>query len=111
MRRADLAMYEAKRRGRDQVVRYAREPAVAAAVPGPTGEPAGQSQWKPRTDLPRTATGREVATGNWPLAAAPPADGPPAHRVRTPAPVGARAAPVAIDVPPESPCPAPWERR
>lgn len=32
MRRADLAMYEAKRRGRDQIVRYAREPGDRVAV-------------------------------------------------------------------------------
>jgi len=35
MRRADLAMYEAKRRGRDQVVRFAREPKQDAG-PGAT---------------------------------------------------------------------------
>lgn len=37
MRRADLAMYEAKRRGRDQIVRYAREPGERVAVR--VGEP------------------------------------------------------------------------
>jgi diguanylate cyclase (GGDEF)-like protein len=36
MRRADLAMYEAKRRGRDQVVRFAREPKQEAAAPNGT---------------------------------------------------------------------------
>ncbi len=36
MRKADLAMYEAKRRGRDQIVRFARRPAQAA----PPGDPA-----------------------------------------------------------------------
>ena len=30
VRRADLAMYEAKRRGKDQIVRYARQPAAEA---------------------------------------------------------------------------------
>ena len=30
IRRADLAMYEAKRRGRDQIVHYARHPAAQA---------------------------------------------------------------------------------
>jgi diguanylate cyclase (GGDEF)-like protein len=33
MRRADLAMYEAKRRGRDQIVRFAREARVPMAPP------------------------------------------------------------------------------
>jgi diguanylate cyclase (GGDEF)-like protein len=39
MRRADLAMYEAKRRGRDQVVRFAREskPDAAPAATKPIG--------------------------------------------------------------------------
>ena len=33
MRRADLAMYEAKRRGRDRIVRYPRDPDERVAVP------------------------------------------------------------------------------
>ena len=48
MRRADLAMYEAKRRGRDQIVRFARDgssPATRAseATHGPQREPGSAS--------------------------------------------------------------------
>jgi diguanylate cyclase (GGDEF)-like protein len=38
MRRADLAMYEAKRRGRDQIVRFARDAKVPMAV-APVAQP------------------------------------------------------------------------
>jgi diguanylate cyclase (GGDEF)-like protein len=42
MRRADLAMYEAKRRGRDQVVRFARGgPAALPVQPGIVAPPSG----------------------------------------------------------------------
>lgn len=41
MRRADVAMYEAKRRGRDQIVRYAREAGV------PVGPGTGQQNASP----------------------------------------------------------------
>jgi diguanylate cyclase (GGDEF)-like protein len=46
MRRVDLAMYEAKRRGRDQIVRFAREAKVAMAtgLPGPPPGPAASAQ-------------------------------------------------------------------
>jgi diguanylate cyclase (GGDEF)-like protein len=60
IRRADLAMYEAKRRGRDQVVRYARQgpPKVALSVgdrspwPDDVGQrtPAGSEADEPMTD-------------------------------------------------------------
>ena len=40
LRRADLAMYEAKRRGRDQIVRFARD----GAPPAPVGPRAAQIQ-------------------------------------------------------------------
>jgi diguanylate cyclase (GGDEF)-like protein len=44
MRRADLAMYEAKRRGRDQIVRFAREARVPmGTAPGATAAVAGDA--------------------------------------------------------------------
>ncbi|HUR16619.1 MAG TPA: diguanylate cyclase [Candidatus Limnocylindrales bacterium] len=100
MRRADLAMYEAKRRGRDQVVRYAREHGVPVESEV-HGGPRGQAEWTHRTDLPPP---RRDGTPPQPT-------GSPGYPPRTTAPAGVRAAPSSIDVPPESPFPAPWERR
>ncbi len=110
MRRADLAMYEAKRRGRDQIVHYARTTAARPPQPAATGPP-------------------HVAVGPGPPIPGvmdPPAQAPP----QAPGPVQpqgqpeARAQPqppvadapfqqtttgVPFDIPPESPRPAPWE--
>lgn len=84
MRRADLAMYEAKRRGRDQVVRFARDaqgptsptvtvaaapaevmisqaPAVAVPPPPPLPAPAaspGRAPWDPPGRAPWEQSGR-----------------------------------------------------
>jgi diguanylate cyclase (GGDEF)-like protein len=83
MRRADLAMYEAKRRGRDQVVRYARETGARTEEPVP-GPPSGWgAQRRPADEsLPPPITPQE------------------GQRVAVP-----------MDIPPESPRPAPWELR
>jgi diguanylate cyclase (GGDEF)-like protein len=51
MRRADLAMYEAKRRGRDQIVRFAREARV----------PMGLAQTRPAQDAATSATSEAAA--------------------------------------------------
>ena len=88
MRRADLAMYEAKRRGRDQVVRFARESKQEAAAPADT-KPIGvvdasvatsNGTGGPLSGLPApavvvTAEGASVPTGapNIPLAQPEPA--------------------------------------
>jgi diguanylate cyclase (GGDEF)-like protein len=50
LRRADLAMYEAKRRGRDQIVRFARQ-APPDASPPPVSAPASAAP-QPATALP-----------------------------------------------------------
>jgi len=42
LRRADLAMYEAKRRGRDQIVHYLREPQMVTPPPPVRSQPATQ---------------------------------------------------------------------
>jgi diguanylate cyclase (GGDEF)-like protein len=106
IRRADLAMYEAKRRGRDQIVHYAHQPAVApinsqrAYVPQGNGPPGnGPSGNGPPVN------GSPVAT--------PPVSGPP---VATPRPAAYSVQPQPPPpqmpaVPPESPHPAPWESR
>ena len=124
MRRADLAMYEAKRRGRDQVVRYAREPALPVESGADLG-PTGQAQWVPRTDRPAPRNDVAARNGGASPHDSPPrndggtrqdgaqrqADQRPGQPTRVSAPAGIRAAPSRGDVPPESPFPAPWERR
>ena len=90
IRRADVAMYEAKRRGRDQIVHYARE-VPAGAEPQP---PAAS------TMSPETVAG----TGGTRVAAMRPVG--PGSETRTGFPTGGP-----FTVPPESPGPAPWETR
>ena len=110
MRRADLAMYEAKRRGRDQVVRFAREAKHDGAPP--TTKPAGVAD-------------ASLATSN---GTAGPLPGMPAPAVvvaregATPPNVGSAVTPVGVPVmaapappaepsavPPPSVGRAPWE--
>ena len=132
MRRADLAMYEAKRRGRDQVVRYAREvnvPMGASAAAGQyTRRPAPMSsrhsppwppsQTSPTDNAPPTATGPPI--GQPDAASAAPASAPaevqpaaePQRVVQAaPPPATVHAGPPLLSIPPESPHPAPWEKR
>jgi diguanylate cyclase (GGDEF)-like protein len=92
MRRADLAMYEAKRRGRDQVVRYARETTWRADDPG-AGPVAGPVAGPPSR---LGAQRRPVAADEVPPALA----GQDGRRIAVP-----------MDIPPETPHPAPWEMR
>jgi len=116
MRRADLAMYEAKRRGRDQVVRFARE-TKAPTLPGQADStaPAGDGlAGEALSGLPApavvvahdgglVANGGQVA-GPLPGQVAGPLPGqvagPPVPAVATPEPAG---------VPAPWPGRAPWE--
>ena len=107
MRRADLAMYEAKRRGRDQVVRYAREIPVPTG-PRPPAQASGQTptQTSDPTQTQASSASPEPARSTfgsgWPPTSAPQAG----------APFGGSAdAAAAVTVPAETPFPAPWEQR
>jgi diguanylate cyclase (GGDEF)-like protein len=91
MRRADLAMYEAKRRGRDQIVRYAREPAATPAM-APAAAPTPMPPPPPQIDSQPP----------------PPATPPPV--APTPAPTNLQI-PGPPFIPAETPYPAPWEVR
>jgi diguanylate cyclase (GGDEF)-like protein len=96
MRRADLAMYEAKRRGRDQIVRFTREAKVAMAIgfQGGAAAPSGTGPRPGRVDEP--ATTAPSATPNMVLPTTPPPILPPPP-------------PPPDEVPPASPGRAPWE--
>lgn len=132
MRRADLAMYEAKRRGRDQVVRYAREvnvPMGASAAAGqypqrsaPTNPrhaaPRGLSPISPTDNAPPTTTGptsaqpagQPAAPVSAPAEAQPQAQPQPVVQAALP-PATVQAGHPKLSIPPESPHPAPWETR
>jgi diguanylate cyclase (GGDEF)-like protein len=114
LRRADLAMYEAKRRGRDQVVRFARE----IKQVGPGGPLAsGMPPTIPgvvETDPPPTVTTDSGLVSSNGIA------GEALSGVPAPATVVAREAEMVIehtpgaprdriDIPPASPGRAPWE--
>ncbi|HEY5519244.1 MAG TPA: diguanylate cyclase [Candidatus Limnocylindrales bacterium] len=74
MRRADMAMYEAKRRGRDQIVRFARE------TPAPNSPPAVVNP--PSSPGPSPIVGRSAH--RYPVTSAGAAVGPgTAHEVAT----------------------------
>jgi diguanylate cyclase (GGDEF)-like protein len=95
MRRADLAMYEAKRRGRDQIVRFAREGVQPASIGGPRVQVHSTSSLSP------TQPPTPVAA---PFPLAPPAATPTpvAAPVAAPSPVQPQSA---FEVPPNQPTP------
>lgn len=133
IRRADLAMYEAKRRGRDQIVHYARETTPPPLSPGsvpraspaaPENEPALNGN-QPRPTPTAAPPPRSLGTFPPPRpdVSPPPQAVATSSTTRPVATVGARRAmgpgPSAqsattglpFDIPPESPRPAPWETR
>ena len=95
MRRADLAMYEAKRRGRDQIVRFARDAAGLPTTPRPSGASAQQSA---PSQMPAAL-----------LRSAPPNPMTSAGVAVGPAQYPAGASQAEASVPPASSGPAPWE--
>jgi diguanylate cyclase (GGDEF)-like protein len=123
MRRADLAMYEAKRRGRDQIVRFAREATGIPMAGSPAINVAGakpQTQMEPGAPLETqpSPTAGVIAVGTYPDAAEPSAGVPMSAEERpigatkpefAPLPQPASSPETPIEVPPESPGKAPWE--
>jgi diguanylate cyclase (GGDEF)-like protein len=119
MRRADLAMYEAKRRGRDQVVRYAREVTVPMGSQTTKGEygqqrsPQGNQHQQPRSEPqpPQHVPPQAGSPAAVPMPAGVPVPAGMQIRPTATGPPLQRQAAQPRDVPPESPRPAPWEIR
>jgi diguanylate cyclase (GGDEF)-like protein len=101
MRRADLAMYEAKRRGRDQIVHYARD-AHAASPPTALPPPTINASVVSISDSP-TAWQQQPAPPQAPPSQRTPPQAPTLTPAQQPVTTGAR-----FHVPPESPFPPPW---
>jgi diguanylate cyclase (GGDEF)-like protein len=114
MRRADIAMYEAKRRGRDQIVRFARESAPPAPVLTTQRPPLRGGVQVPLETQPEahvsTVAPQIDERPTPPVVAIKPAE---AHQQPVPAAVPPRSAGSAVAnppaVPPASAGPAPWE--
>jgi diguanylate cyclase (GGDEF)-like protein len=114
MRRADIAMYEAKRRGRDQIVRFARESAPPAPVLTTQRPPLRGGVQVPLEAQPEahvsTVAPQIDERPTPPVVAIKPAE---AHQQPVPAAVPPRSAGSAVAnppaVPPASAGPAPWE--
>ena len=106
MRRADLAMYEAKRRGRDQIVRFARDANAPPAATGP----------RSHTNTPaQPPTGQSVASSQPVIEQQPVPIMQPQNayaqptRLPTVQDQPTDPAPAFVGVPPASPGRAPWE--
>lgn len=98
MRRADLAMYEAKRRGRDQVVRFARaaKPESGPAATKPIGVvdasvATGDGATGPLSGMPAPALVVTAEGGSVPAAPVPTAPAAPPERPAVPSPWVGRA--------------------
>ncbi len=118
MRRADLAMYEAKRRGRDQIVHYAREEAAAefpptATTPSAAMPPqivagaarASRAPAIPGVEFQRQTASQPLSQGQVGQLAPPPQQQQVATPAQQPVTTG-----VPYDIPPESPFPPPWAK-
>ncbi len=114
MRRADLAMYEAKRRGRDQVVRFAREiKHVGPGTPSATGAPMNVGAPPMTAPVPTLPADSGMVSGNGMAGEALSGVAAPAVVIAREAEPVVEHAPGAardrIDVPPAWPGRAPWE--
>lgn len=98
MRRADLAMYEAKRRGRDQVVRFARaaKPDALPAATKPIGVvdasvATANDTTGPLSGMPAPAVVVTADSGSVPAAPVPTAPAAPPEQLAVPSPWVGRA--------------------
>jgi diguanylate cyclase (GGDEF)-like protein len=106
IRRADLAMYEAKRRGRDQIVHYARDSAPAPVQMRMAAEQAGNGARQGAA--PIDARRAYISPVNGPPANGPAVNGPPVTVPSAPQRSEPQPSPRQA-VPAESPRPAPWD--